>query len=208
MTDFLNKIRSYLLDWRTDDYPQLPKDLRTLPAKRAHTLTPSPSQASLIFSSASGGHFFERLPPEIRNQIYMVAFGNRTIHIDLQRNRSEFPFDPSISFHAGSERRLHCSEHPGWCWWSSVCHRSPPFDFFYDDCRNGGQEFADCELYAGDLPKQCFLGVMSWLLTCRRALAILFHLYFPSFYFNLISSLASSLLTPIGTHPATPKPST
>ena len=168
MTDFIGRIRQYLTG-RTDEHLRFPKDLRTLPAKRRNIITPSPSQVSLI--SSKGGPFFEQLPPEIRNQIYLIAFGNRTIHIDLRRDYRDYPFDPVERIHAGSETRLRRLEHPGWCWWSSVCHRRASIEYFYDDCRSGGRDFADCESYASEIPKQCFLGVMGWLLACRRASA-------------------------------------
>ena len=148
--------------------PFSPEGLPILPAGRQLLLTPSPSRENLVSVSTTGSPFFKRLPWELRNQIYLAAFGNQTVHMDLQCNYNELPLSPNSRIHAGSKTRLECNDHPGWYWWSSVCRRNPQAEYFYNNCRCGGDP-TRCNLFPGKMPGNCFLGVMGWLLSCRRA---------------------------------------
>ena len=56
-----------------------------LPAQRKHIITPRPScEEEFTISPEPNGVFFELLPRELRDQIYIAAFGQCIIHIDLQ----------------------------------------------------------------------------------------------------------------------------
>ncbi|KAK7216809.1 hypothetical protein V2G26_004812 [Clonostachys chloroleuca] len=92
--------------------------------------------------------FFTRLPPEIRRQILVHAFGSRTVHLDLSFRH---PFrvishdkcrllgqSPEAHLHAGIHSRFGLftpnivlydeSEKKKWRWFSCVCHRARPDD--------------------------------------------------------------------------------
>lgn len=151
----------------------LPPGLPVLPSKRPHVLTPSSSRTDLNLSGASGSTFFERLPPELRYKIYLHAFGNRTVHMDL---RFDHPWVTG-PLHAGTSgygvnEPGHALDSipPAWIWWSSVCHRHPiiPERCCEDTCRTG-MTGTLCPLFPGVHPFKCFVGVMGWLLTCRQA---------------------------------------
>jgi 2EXR family len=148
--------------------PSIPYGLPILPAKRQHVLTPSPSHKNLSFYAVAKGAFFQRLPLELRRQIYIAAFGNRTVHMDLRYDYHE----PPGPRHARLKGDCMCERDrtvpPDWRWWSSVCHRNPLDDVWLDQCRLG-ENNAMCFLFPGEWPDKCFLGVMGWLLTCRQA---------------------------------------
>jgi hypothetical protein len=158
-----------------DDHPKpstplIPYGLPVLPAKRQHILTPSPSRENLKIHHGKGSSasFFQRLPFELRREIYLIAFGNRTVHMDLEYNYAE----PTGKGHARRDRdakfALDRSVPPEWRWWSSVCHRNPVADIWLDQCRSG-DNYAMCYMFPGKWPDKCYLGLMGWLLTCRQA---------------------------------------
>lgn len=148
--------------------PALPPGLPGLPPKRKHVLTPRPSREDITYLQESNGAFFERLPSELRDQIFLFAFGNRIVHIDLQFEHPKLS-DPSrhlahAQVSANADRDL--KVHPRWAWWSSVCHRHPIAEPWDDRCQSGlARKMCDA-FYPGD---GCFLGAMGWLLTCRQA---------------------------------------
>lgn len=151
----------------------LPPGLPVLPSKRQHILTPSSSRTDLDCSGPSGSAFFDRLPPELRRKIYLHAFGDRTVHMDL---RFDHPWVAGRG-HAGTSGKnekdpghVIDSIPPAWIWWSSVCHRHPiiPEVCCEDTCRSGGYGTL-CPMFPGVHPFKCFVGVMGWLLTCRQA---------------------------------------
>jgi hypothetical protein len=53
-----------------------------LPKPRPHALKPSSSTQDLTVSAKSSP-LFDKLPPEIRRQNLILAFGDRTVHMDL-----------------------------------------------------------------------------------------------------------------------------
>jgi len=158
------------LDSDSEDEDSIPPGLPVLPEERAHTLSPSQSRENLLQSgAATGSPFFERLPSEIRHKIYIAAFGDRTIHMDLNfdrpgvRGKTHEPADlekcnPEFSTEPPTE----------WIWSSSVCHRNPSLEACHDNCRIGGKNTM-CSLFPGEAPDKCNLGVLGWLLTCRQA---------------------------------------
>ncbi len=172
-----NKVRS---TDDTDDNPKsvllpLYKGMPVLPQKRRHVLTPLPSHENLIQPTiATKSAFFEELPLELRRQIYVYAFGGPIIHMDLRYNdpkvlsrhyahnngNSLYPQDPTAK--------------PGWVWWSSVCYRTAGKDIWRDRCwtdsyHNMRELRPSLCLLQPSGHEKCFLGVMGWLLTCRRA---------------------------------------
>ncbi|UNI17758.1 hypothetical protein JDV02_004078 [Purpureocillium takamizusanense] len=81
---------------------------------------------------------FERVPPEVRRHILMLAFGDRTLHMDLSfRKRHNLitkrPYE-GWGIHAriydylapgGREAHLLPGEGKRWRWFGCVCHRFP-----------------------------------------------------------------------------------
>ena len=114
---------------------------------------------------AMASPFFQKLPGELRHQIYLAAFANQTIHIDAI-SRLDF------HFHAGRHARLNSTFWPEWDNFSqwklkgSVCHRKLLAEPYLDECYTG---VAYCDMYAGELPGKCFPGVIGWILSCRQA---------------------------------------
>lgn len=138
-----------------------------LPQQRQYILTPTPSSENLVQNSNTKIAFFAKLPPELRQQIYIAAFGGRTIHIDLRFDHPETPGPAHARL--DPERQRDRTVLPAWIWWSSVCHRNPVFEACEDQCRGGSLPHTACFLYPGNMPEKCFIGVMGWLLTCRQA---------------------------------------
>lgn len=122
--------------------------LPALPAERPRPLTPSPSHENLYQPAADAtadSAFFQMLPPEIRRQILLEAFGKRCVHMDLRFDHPELPLPPG---EAARENYSHCRHNVDWerryrqpppawnldysmpkrwIWQSSVCHqRRPP----------------------------------------------------------------------------------
>lgn len=128
--------------------------------------------------------FFE-LPFELRRRIYIEAFGGRTIHMDLSFMPPDLPGKGharlQYSNYAGygalgvlnSDTIVRCNnaEPPAWRWWSCVCHRNPLASPALDLCRVGE---AECNMYKGEKPLKCFIGVMGCLLSSRQALVLPF----------------------------------
>ncbi|WEW60122.1 hypothetical protein PRK78_005607 [Emydomyces testavorans] len=135
-------------------------------------------------ASANYG-LFQLLPYEIRREILMYAFGNRTVHMDIRYDHPVMPLDKRIldpdlkSYHVllppqRQQRRLLEKRKPKkWQWQSSICHRKghsggPMFDIpFYDQCHDG--ENVWCGFWRDERETSCFIGIMGWLVSCRRA---------------------------------------
>jgi hypothetical protein len=141
-----------------------------LPDRRPRCITPLPSSTrpDSDYGGSSNSQFFNLLPPEIRRHIYLAAFGNRTLHLDFEWR---FPFrygtgHANLYGHAAED----WSGELGWRWWSCVCHR--PYgsgkedDLWRDKCGIGS---GWCPGGGSSSRNECFVGVMGWLLTCRRA---------------------------------------
>ncbi len=145
-----------------------------LPARRPRLLTPSASREVLItrvqeraqvssdipadgngnvnvnvnanISSNNNGNgpFFANIPAELRNRILTLAFGSRTLHLDLGLSRSRLSVPKTSprrdSNHVGHNDNVAAHEHcagaaplsrsyfpdmstpVAWRWWSCVCH--------------------------------------------------------------------------------------
>lgn len=140
-------------------------DVPALPSTRKHVLTQHPSYET---NPNPENVFFSRVPREIRDQIYIAAFGGRTLHMDLQLKQPDLP-DASSQFthaHANADARRNSNARREWMWWSSVCHRHPVAEPWDDTCQSGSSRELCNHFYPGD---DCFLGVMGWLLSCRQA---------------------------------------
>jgi hypothetical protein len=137
--------------------------------------------------------FFGRLPYEIRREILLLAFGGRTLHMDLDF-RAAFPEDPTDASHAGintnllDRHRLEADREKAWKWFGCVCHRSAPPDEDgpagalshgrmrswplkgqrknSDKCLRG---MGRCALWPGQKPDKCQIGIGGWLRTCSQA---------------------------------------
>lgn len=112
--------------------------------------------------------FFKRLPIELRRQIYIAAFGGRVIHMDLRFGYPELPVPRHGRTTGNGVYPRDRFAQPDWMWWSSVCHRDPMDEGYKDRCHTGSGD-TQCDLWPGEIPDKCFLGVMGWLLSCRRA---------------------------------------
>ena len=122
----------------------------------------------VISPSQDESHFF-RLPYEIREQIYRLAFGDRTLHIDLQHRHAYHSGSGHANIRQVSEgRTLDYTTPKEWRWWSCVCHRRS--DVTGVCCLHGIA--ASCDI-GGSEPientSNCFIGVTGWLLSCRQA---------------------------------------
>lgn len=143
-----------------------------------------------------GSRLFQVLPREIRREILVFAFGNRTMHMDLSFVHPERDWNPKdlpMTTHAGinaavvkaSSRappvvRRDTDAPKSWQWWGSVCHRKQPDHLRTnlgrlqgerepgsDFCRFGAPHH--CKDWPGEYPLKCRIGAMGWLLTCRQA---------------------------------------
>ncbi|KFX93072.1 hypothetical protein O988_07011 [Pseudogymnoascus sp. VKM F-3808] len=140
-------------------------------------------------------YLLHHLPFEVRRKILVYAFGEQTVHMDLQ---FRYPFEAPVKQrewgrHAGidyySERMDQediKGERKEWRWFSCVCHRLPPDapqlplgrrrhylrtrtnmgDPDTDLCLHG---FGQCDKWPGDCPAKCLIGIMGWMLSCKQA---------------------------------------
>ncbi|KAF5252511.1 hypothetical protein FANTH_2405 [Fusarium anthophilum] len=154
----------------------------TLPTPRPHILTPSPSSDALPQSQQTAP-FFQMLPYEIRRQVLIEAFGDRTIHMDLTYNHP--PMQGNKRAHAMIQEwrlGLDKSRPKSWYWRGCTCHHKPPpwhpaiatesysaRAVDKDRCCIGLGQCCDMwsknskDLYG------CWIGAMGWLQTCRQA---------------------------------------
>lgn len=176
-----------------------------LPEDRQRPITPPschPSSSSTpgpAFTTGNGP-FFQKLPPEIRHQILVEAFGDRVVHMDLiydhpilpRREHSSLPTDAedrhcglNVEYDTRMGRvipKVNRSKPKQWIWRSSVCHRDYPGSFLRlpghrvqpceDMCRYGDSIYNTCGVWPGESPTKCFIGAMGWLLSCRQAYAM------------------------------------
>lgn len=166
--------------------PYVPEDRRPL--------TPSPSCADLNTSGSANAPFF-RLPWTLREDILSLAFGRRTVHMDLTYGHPPLSH-PKNEEDTTSITHGNLCTNPGsrldapmpvnlslpkqWHWTGSVCHRNPPnpplpgfqIQPHRDQCRFGQPRYTCCESWPGDMPDKCFIGAMGWLLSCRHAYVI------------------------------------
>ncbi|KAF4986288.1 hypothetical protein FGRMN_10906 [Fusarium graminum] len=122
--------------------PVYDPDVPHLPNPRPYALTPSSSVQDFEIPPQIP-LFFQKLPPEIRYDILALAFGDRTVHMDLF---FDHPFGKPKSWqtckepeaHGGSQtpylNYLDRDKPPRWQWRGCVCHRNhAPLFSRYDD---------------------------------------------------------------------------
>lgn len=158
------KFRHARSKYTKEKEPGIPKGLPVLPE----------SYQDLCFDPfPSLSPFFQKLPLEIRRTIYLAAFGNRTLHMDLQYRHPHIPG----SLHAGlngEDNLFDVSIPKSWLWWSCVCHRTPCFqhDLWLDICSIGfgrGNDGDWCRADEMGPRNDCYVGVTGWMMSCRQA---------------------------------------
>ncbi|KAH7368878.1 hypothetical protein B0T11DRAFT_337949 [Plectosphaerella cucumerina] len=178
---------------------------------RPRPLTPAPTDDSALQPEEC--LLFSRLPLDIRRAIFIAAFGNRTIHIDLVFDypllnpRLVPPPPPGHQpNHAGIYPQKTDAGSPqphgqkAWRWGGSVCHierldrsmmalryKSGPWT---DECMRGGCGWV-CHWHGGPSPEACRIGALGFLLSCKQAYAEGTHVLFRT---NCISLLSQPLL--------------
>ncbi|KAK3370633.1 hypothetical protein B0H63DRAFT_487336 [Podospora didyma] len=107
-----------------DDRPSLP----FLTAERPSILTPTPPRQSVVSLGT-----FALLPPELRREVLLAAFGERTLHIDLRLMHPRLPDrGDGIDEHGGGLAPKGWNYNPdrttpkAWRWWSCECHSQFP----------------------------------------------------------------------------------
>ena len=155
-------------------------------------ISTSPSKQVILsseYTTQSLSPFFSRLPPEIRHDILVYAFGDRTMHVDLStehplvRKRRSILVNSSRNPKPSPFIYVMNKEKPRQMLWrSSACpcngQRTPPAHIWWHEhwhepevdaglVRDG--ETSACESWTGVWPLRHFVGAMGWLLTCRQA---------------------------------------
>ena len=154
--------------------PAIPP-LPLLPSTRKHLWTPSPSIENLKPLIEPNGPFFERLPPELRLQIYVAAFGGRTVHLNLRLEYPRLVEAPKAPTHAQMSKDGGGRNHkagPRWVLSSSVCHRHPMVPAWDDQCQLGSPHQRCDTIYGGQCRQKCsmdIIGIMGWILACRQS---------------------------------------
>ncbi|KAK6209778.1 hypothetical protein QIS74_11362 [Colletotrichum tabaci] len=128
-------------------------------------------------NDTSGSPFFDVLTPDLRYYIYQLAFGRKILHLYLLYRRSLqpdvrwrkghqpvpawYPHSPGVS--PMDPPSADASMTPQWYWWSCVCGPENRCleTKLSDQCPRGF--FQTCG------PKETYLGILPWLLTCRQA---------------------------------------
>ncbi|KAL2862703.1 uncharacterized protein BJX67DRAFT_365824 [Aspergillus lucknowensis] len=116
-----------------------------------HNPSPQPTDAEFRLYLTNYG-IFARLPVEIRQQILILAFGNRTLHVDLQYCRPR-------TAHRGDSAAAST-----WQWVGCVCHRE----------EQPVERLQCCDPCLQDLPSSCKstnlpIGAMGFLLACHMS---------------------------------------
>jgi hypothetical protein len=150
-----------------------PKEL--LPPWASHSST------DLGRPSESTAPFFQRLPPEIRQNILIAAFGDRTMHMSLQYDHSrQLVFNQSSGGFLWERYVPPGTKYPpqilrpdpkapkAWNWrgcpcWQSPYRKSHPYN---DQCLPG---VARCWKPGTAVLDICLIGAMGWILSCRQA---------------------------------------
>ncbi|CAH0048171.1 unnamed protein product [Clonostachys solani] len=144
------------------------------------------------------------LPAEIRNQIMVEAFGQRTLHMSLEL---QHPF--ALTTHKSSQRRhthagirylrpalnshLRTDLPKKWTWFGCVCHQfaepdegelpgrlrclgvTAESDPGTDYCMEG---LGYCNTWPVASPTKCQVGIMGWLLACRQSYQEAMHILY------------------------------
>lgn len=153
-----------------------------------------PITPSNVTPQLSACAFFTKLPEDIRREILIAAFGDRTIHMNLEFTHP-YPVLPPLDDAGGNNTHRHThhariaplrNEHllhksdMVWRWDGSVCHRQARdyapvgqdacFLFhavWLDGCMAGRNTY--CESYGVSLPRDCQIGILGFVLSCKQA---------------------------------------
>ena len=165
-----------------------------LPEQRPRPLTPT----SFHYEFSRRNWFFDVLPFEIRRKILCEAFGNETVHMELDYDHPMIPLELPTEKHGarnsilcrdtsrrsqrlftGPKNRLRTNDRQAkkWQWWSCVCHqRTTVFSgvtmFTEEEPWMDGCKLGInewCRTCPGNAPAKCQIGIMGWLLSCRQA---------------------------------------
>lgn len=162
-----------------------------LPSPRPRPLTPTASDESSVKLEPQPAEclLFTKLPADLRRDIFVAAFGGRTVHMDLVFDYPllsapvERPRKSRNSHHAAIYLRKESysgREPKVWRWGGSVCHRQHPDSIhprntwvwrwgwegvWHDHCNIGAADA--CSLYE---PDGCHIGIMGFLVSCRQSL--------------------------------------
>ncbi|KAH7187451.1 hypothetical protein BKA60DRAFT_587781, partial [Fusarium oxysporum] len=123
------------------------------------------------------------LPIEIRRQILIEAFGDRTIHMDLTYGHPPMPGNKEAHAMIQEWRLgLDKSRPKSWSWRGCTCHRKPPpwhpaivteslstRAVDKDRCCVGLAHCCDMWTKNGKELYGCWIGALGWLQTCRQA---------------------------------------
>lgn len=142
-----------------------------------------PPRADVSIGAPAHNNPMGRLPPELRGEIILLAFGHRTLHLDLALKHPPINYPGTAApSHANVHRLRHRNvlKPRRWEWWGCECHNAPrrtwelPASEGYwrhqpanDTCREGGAGLC-CSVF-GEVPSSCGVGVLGWLLSCRAA---------------------------------------
>lgn len=104
--------------------------------------------------------FFGKLPPEIRQQIYLIILAGREIHLDMRYSAAE-----TVTPHSTAGAFI--NDVRQWRWRAHTCHRHPDAATLADSCGWGGPPPTACKMY--DSPCEIGKEVLGLLLSCRMA---------------------------------------
>ncbi|KAH7180006.1 uncharacterized protein B0J16DRAFT_348041 [Fusarium flagelliforme] len=152
-----------------------------LPTPRPSALTPTPSTQDLI-SLSQIAPIFSKLPTEIRRQILVIAFGNRTLHMDLALLPTLEPadfegFKGCCDLHATYKSQSYGSKDRSlnWQWRGYQCNRRLPAEYYtlvqFDEYEiaPADDECSRRTHCSQNKRYSCWIGVIGWFLACRQA---------------------------------------
>lgn len=189
-------ISAYLLSfiWPWSSRNRKTNGLQQFALRAGNTISVVPHQEqNQDITRKSENILFHRIPFEIRPQILMLAFGDQTVHMDLQFRYPLALADECLfyDYHARIEgtsmnpvREITKGEKKDWRWFSCVCHRFPPYathlplgrrrtylgsPFFNPDKESCLKGSGTCKTWPGEWPVKCQIGITGWLLSCKQA---------------------------------------
>lgn len=170
----MRRFRQFIRSKTRNKDSKQPKEDPPLPLLRSTTTTNNQDTWRPIIQTQG----FFALPYDLRHQILKMAFGGRTVHIDLRVRPPLHDFESSGGrspghagypplFDAGSFSK-HRSQGVTWQWFHCVCHRDPPWVYRPDEvcrdtCLTGRASCQGPWVYDA-----CQLGAMGFLLCCKQ----------------------------------------
>lgn len=170
----MRRLRDFLRDKRHNKDSKQPKKEPPLPS-----LPPPIANNPDTWTSIGQTQGFFALPYDLRHQILKIAFGGRTVHIDLRLRPSLHDFESSGGRdpgHAGypplfgqGDNLKPRAQKATWQWFHCICHRDPPWRYLpgevcKDTCLEG-RALCHGGTWKWDA---CQLGAMGFLLSCKQ----------------------------------------